>query len=424
MKKHQIVYKRVDELELNAKNPRKNDHAVGTVAKSIEKYGFKNPLIIDANNTVYCGNTRLKAARLLGIEEVPCIIADDLTKKQIREYALLDNKTNELADWDFELLEEELKELSLDEFGIDWNIPEIEENKEPQEDDFNVDEAIEEITEPRCKLGEVWQLGKHRLMCGDSTSADDVYKLMNGQIADMVMTDPPYNVAIKNSQGMEIENDNLDNEDFKEFLCKAFENLESALKEGGAFYIWYASRNHIPFETALNKAGLTVREQLIWNKSSFVFGRQDYHWKHEPCLYGWKEGASHYFIDDRTQSTVIEGENIDLKKLKKDEMLRLLEYIFSDKVCKTVIDEDKVVVNSLHPTMKPIRLLARLIKNSCKQKELVLDLFGGSGSTLMACEQLDRVCYMMEFDPKYATVIIDRWEQFTGKKAIKLKEGK
>lgn len=155
MKKHQIVYKRVDELELNSKNPRKNDNAVGTVAKSIEKYGFKNPLIIDTNNIVYCGNTRLKAARLLGIEEVPCIIADDLTKKQIREYALLDNKTNELADWDFELLEEELKELSLDEFGIDWNIPEIEENKEAQEDDYNVDEAIEEITEPRCKLGEV-----------------------------------------------------------------------------------------------------------------------------------------------------------------------------------------------------------------------------------------------------------------------------
>lgn len=423
MKKHQIVYKRVDELELNSKNPRKNDNAVGTVAKSIEKYGFKNPLIIDPNNIVYCGNTRLKAARLLGIEEVPCIIADDLTKKQIREYALLDNKTNELADWDFELLEEELKELSLDEFGIDWNIPEIEENKEPQEDDYNVDEAIEEITEPRCKLGEVWQLGKHRLMCGDSTSADDVYKLMNGQVADMVMTDPPYNVAIKNSQGMEIENDNLDNEDFKEFLCKAFENLESALKEGGAFYVWYASRNHIPFEVALNKAGLIVREQLIWNKSSFVFGRQDYHWKHEPCLYGWKEGASHYFIDDRTQSTVIEDKGVDLKKLKKEEMLHLLQEIFSEKVSTTVIDEDKVVVNSLHPTMKPIRLLARLIKNSCKQKELVLDLFGGSGSTLMACEQLDRVCYMMEFDPKYATVIIDRWEQFTGKKAIKLKEG-
>ena len=162
---------------------------------------------------------------------------------------------------------------------------------------------------------------------------------------------------------------------------------------------------------------------MIWNKSSFVFGRQDYHWKHEPCLYGWKEGASHYFIDDRTQSTVIEDKGVDLKKLKKEEMLHLLQEIFSEKVSTTVIDEDKVVVNSLHPTMKPIRLLARLIKNSCKQKELVLDLFGGSGSTLMACEQLDRVCYMMEFDPKYATVIIDRWEQFTGKKAIKLKEG-
>lgn len=212
----------------------------------------------------------------------------------------------------------------------------------------------------------------------------------------------------------------MDNEDFKEFLLKAFENLEASLKEGGAFYVWYASRNHIPFEVALKEHGLTVRQQLIWNKSSFVFGRQDYHWKHEPCLYGWKEGASHYFIDDRTQSTVIEDKNIDLKKLKKEELLKLLEDIYSDKVSTTVIDEDKVVVNSLHPTMKPIKLIARLIKNSSRPKELVLDLFGGSGSTLIACEQIDRRCNMMEYDPKYASVIIDRWEQFTGQKAERL----
>lgn len=184
--------------------------------------------------------------------------------------------------------------------------------------------------------------------------------------------------------------------------------------------MWYASRNHIPFELALKEHGLTVRQQLIWNKSSFVFGRQDYHWKHEPCLYGWKEGASHYFVDDRTQSTVIEDKNIDLKKLKKEELLKLLEDIYSDKVSTTVIDEDKVVVNSLHPTMKPIKLLARLIKNSSKPKELVFDLFGGSGSTLIACEQIDRRCNMMEYDPKYASVIIDRWEQFTGQKAERL----
>lgn len=420
MKKHQIVYMKVEDLQLNARNPRFNDKAVDTVAKSIEKYGFKNPLIVDTNNVVYCGNTRLKAARKLGIEEVPCIIADDLTEQQIREYALLDNKTNEIADWDMELLEEELKELSLEEFNLDWEIPTIEEEKEPQEDEYDVDNTLEDMEEPRCKQGEIWKLGRHTLMCGDSTNPEDVKKLMAEEAADMVMTDPPYNVAISNSKGMKIENDDMDNEDFKEFLLKAFENLEASLKEGGAFYVWYASRNHIPFEAALKEHGLTVRQQLIWNKSSFVFGRQDYHWKHEPCLYGWKEGASHYFVDDRTQSTIIEDKNIDLKKLKKEELLKLLEEIYSDKVSTTVIDEDKVIVNSLHPTMKPIRLIARLIKNSSRPGELVLDLFGGSGSTLIACEQIDRRCKIVEYDPKYASVIIDRWEQFTGKKAERL----
>ena len=421
MKKHQIVYIKVEDLFLNARNPRFNEKAVDTVAKSIQKYGFKNPLIVDTNNVVYCGNTRLKAARKLKIEEVPCIIADDLTEQQIREYALLDNKTNEIAEWDLELLEEELKELSLEEFGLDWEIPTLEEEKEPQEDEYDVNTTLENMEEPRCKQGEIWQLGRHTLMCGDSTNPEDIKSLMAEEVADMVMTDPPYNVAIQNSQGMKIENDDMDNEDFKEFLLKAFYNLEASLKEGGAFYVWYASRNHIPFETALKEHGLTVRQQLIWNKSSFVFGRQDYHWKHEPCLYGWKDGASHYFIDDRTQSTVIEDKNIDLKKLKKEELLKLLEDIYSDKVSTTVIDEDKVIVNSLHPTMKPIRLIARLIKNSSRPGELVLDLFGGSGSTLIACEQIDRRCKMMEYDPKYASVIIDRWEEFTGKKAIKIK---
>ncbi len=411
---------KVEDLQLNARNPRFNDKAVDTVAKSIEKYGFKNPLIADTNNVVYCGNTRLKAARKLGIEEVPCIIADDLTEQQIREYALLDNKTNEIADWDMELLEEELKELSLEEFNLDWEIPTIEEEKEPQEDEYDVDNTLEDMEEPRCKQGEIWKLGRHTLMCGDSTNPEDVKKLMAEEAADMVMTDPPYNVAISNSKGMKIENDDMDNEDFKEFLLKAFENLEASLKEGGAFYVWYASRNHIPFEAALKEHGLTVRQQLIWNKSSFVFGRQDYHWKHEPCLYGWKEGASHYFVDDRTQSTIIEDKNIDLKKLKKEELLKLLEEIYSDKVSTTVINEDKVIVNSLHPTMKPIRLIARLIKNSSRPGELVLDLFGGSGSTLIACEQIDRRCKIVEYDPKYASVIIDRWEQFTGKKAERL----
>lgn len=239
---------------------------------------------------------------------------------------------------------------------------------------------------------------------------------------DLVVTDPPYNVAVKNSKGMTIENDDMASEEFGEFLTACFKNLEDSLKPGGAFYIWYASREHINFEKSLNNAGLQVREQLVWNKNQFILGRQDYHWKHELCLYGWKDGEKHYFIDDRTQSTVIEDKGIDVKKLSKAEMQNLLLEIFSDKRSTTVINEDKPSVNDLHPTMKPIKLIARLIKNSSRPDEKVLDLFGGSGSTIMACEQLGRKCYTMEYDPKYADVIIQRWEEYTGRKATLIGE--
>ena len=215
MQRSELIYKKVEELQLNTKNPRKNDHAVDTVAKSIEKYGFKAPLIIDTNNIVYCGNTRLKTARKLGLEEVPCIVVTDLTEKEIREYALLDNKTNEIADWDLEMLAEELKELSLEEFVLDWEIPELEREKEIVEDNCDIEEKLEE--EPICKRGEVWKLGNHRLMCGDSTKKEDMQKLMKGEKADLIVTDPPYNVAVKNAQGMTIANDNLESAEFKAF---------------------------------------------------------------------------------------------------------------------------------------------------------------------------------------------------------------
>lgn len=412
----QISYVKVKDLKLNDRNPRKNDAAVEVVAKSIEKYGFKNPCIIDKDNVVWCGNTRLKAARRLGIEEVPCIVVEDLTEEQIREYALLDNKTNEIAEWDYDLLTEELQELDLADFELDWGVNCDVQEKEAEEDNYEIPDEIE----PRVKSGELWQLGRHRLMCGDSTQSKDVEKLMGGELADLVLTDPPYNVAIENSQGMTIENDNMESGQFNEFLTVAFENMNQALKAGGSFYVWHASREHINFETALNKAGLNARQQLIWNKNVFSFGRYDYHWKHEPCLYGWKEGASHYFIDDRTQSTVFEDKGIDIKKLKKAEAIKMLQDLMGDKISTTVINEDKPSVNDLHPTMKPIKLMARLIKNSSKIDETVLDLFGGSGSTLIACEQTQRKCYTMEYDEKYATVIVDRWEKLTGQKATKL----
>jgi DNA modification methylase len=226
----------------------------------------------------------------------------------------------------------------------------------------------------------------------------------------------------KTADALKIENDRQSDDDYRKFLIDAFLSANENIKEGAAFYIFHADLEGYTVRGACQDAGWKVRQCLIWNKNSIVMGRQDYHWKHEPCIYGWKDGASHYFIDDRKQSTVFEdGKSININALKKDEMKKLLIDVFSDKISTTVINEDRPTRNAEHPTMKPIKLMGRLIKNSSRQEELVLDTFGGSGSTLIACEQLNRTCYMMELDPKYCDVIIDRWEQFTGKKAKLIK---
>ena len=240
---------------------------------------------------------------------------------------------------------------------------------------------------------------------------------MRGGYVDLLVTDPPYNVDYEGSDGQTIQNDDMPEDQFYLFLVAAFTQARRALKMGGAFYIWHAETTSGAFRRATNETLGQVRQCLIWNKNAFVLGRQDYQWKHEACLYGWTEGAGHYFVDDRKQSTVIEDQNIDIEKLKKEEMKKLLKDILGSKVSTTVIDEDKPLANKEHPTMKPIKLLARLIKNSSTPGEAVLDLFGGSGSTLIACEQLGRKCKMMELDPHYCDVIVKRWEDFTGRKA-------
>ena len=412
----EIVNKKIEELKPYENNPRFNDEAVEYVKNSIKEFGFKVPMIIDKNNTIITGHTRYKAAKMIGLKEVPVIIADDLTEEQIKAFRLVDNKTAEIAEWDFELLQDEIDDIlniDLSRFGFE---------NELDDDDIDPEEVETPLPpeEPKSKLGEIYKLGNHRLMVGDSTNPNDVRELMGGVEADLVVTDPPYNVNIQNSQGMQIENDNMGDIQFKEFLIKAFENLKDSLKPGGPFYIWYASREHINFESALNEADLWVRQQLIWVKNTFILGRSDYHWKHEPCLYGWKDGDGHYFIDDRTQSTVIDDQ-VDFNKLKKEEAIEMLKQIYESGIETTVIREDKPTKNDLHPTMKPIKLIARLIKNSSRRDESVLDLFAGSGSTLIACEQLGRKSYNMEYDPRYADVIIERWENYTGKKAEKVK---
>lgn len=401
-------------------NPRNNKEAVPYVKKSIQEFGFKVPIIIDSNNVIVAGHTRYMAAVELEMETIPCVRADDLTEEQIKAFRIADNKVSEYSSWDFEKLLSEMEgiqELDMSMFGFEDNEPE---EVKVVEDDFSEDD-IPEV--PKSKRGQLYQLGNHRLLCGDSTSEADVDRLMNGSIADLVVTDPPYNVNVSNSKGMKIENDNLGEKQFREFLEKAFFNLEKNLKEGGAFYVWLAAKEWIAFEEALNTNGLYVRQELIWNKNAFTLGRQDYQWKHEPCMYGWKDGAAHYFIDDRSQSTIFEDEKaLDFKSMKKPELIELLEKVYSDKISTTIINENKPTINDLHPTMKPLKLISRLVKNSSKQGENVLDLFGGSGSTIMTCEQLGRKCFTMEYDPKYVDAIINRWEEFTGRKAKLLSE--
>jgi len=409
----QIIYKTLEELKPYKNNPRNNDGAVDAVAASIKEFGFKVPIVIDADGEIIAGHTRLKAAKKLGLIEVPCIIADDLTPDQIKAFRLADNKTAELAEWNLELLQLELDDIDLDmsEFGFVATTP-----GEPYEDDY--DPELPE--EPKTKFGEVYKLGAHTLLCGDATSSTSYEKITRG--IDCIITDPPYNVDYEGStkKHLKIENDNMSDSAFFEFLSDAFKNAAEVLKPGGVWYIFHADSEGENFRHAARENLGKVRQCLVWNKNSIVMGRQDYQWKHEPCLYGWKDGAVHYFIDDRTQATVYEDKGIDFKKLKKDEAIKLLQEIFSDKQSTTVINEDKPQRNEEHPTMKPIKLIARLIRNSTRPGESVLDPFGGSGSTLIACEQLGRVCYTIELDPRYCDVIIDRWEKLTGQKAIKI----
>ncbi len=255
------------------------------------------------------------------------------------------------------------------------------------------------------------------MIVGDSTKEETIAQLCEQEV-DLLVTDPPYNLDYegKTKARLKIENDNMQDDEFLEFLVASFSAAKPHIKSGGAFYIWHAHSESKAFFTAAEKAGLEVRQPLVWVKSIFALGRQDYQWQHEPCLYGWKEGAAHYFIDDRKQSTVFEDARPDLSKMKKEEMRELLEKIYDDKISTTAIHEKKPSVSELHPTMKPVPLIGRLIKNSSRPGETVLDPFGGSGTTLVACEQLGRKCRMAELDPHYADVIIDRWQKLTGDK--------
>nr|DAM70617.1 MAG TPA: adenine specific DNA methyltransferase [Caudoviricetes sp.] len=346
--------------------------------------------------------------------------ADQLTDAEAREFIIKDNVG--FGEWDYDALANEWDEAELKDWGLDVWQPDDEgldedADLEAQEDNYSDEDTDNAPT--RCKAGDLWLLGEHRLLCGDSTKSEDVDRLMGGELADLLLTDPPYNVAYEGStkDKLTIANDNMDDASFLAFLKEAFKNAFSSMRPGAAYYIWHAGTAGYEFKAALKACNITLREVLVWVKPHFRLGRQDYQWRHEPCLYGWKDGAAHYFINDRTQSTVFEDAGVDYKKLKKDELIQLVKQMTDVSTPNTIIYEDKPTRNDVHPTMKPVKLMERLIKNSSKQEQLVLDLFGGSGSTLIACEQLNRRCFSMEFDPKYCDAILDRWEKLTGKTA-------
>ena len=360
------------------------------------------------------GNMRLQAMKELGWTQVigkP--IPANTDAETLNRYILLDNAN--FGKWDFDKLANEWSEELLSSVCID--IPVIDEpliEEEAKDDNCDIDEI--KPKEPTSKLGDMYKLGEHILVVGDATKKEFYSALLKNELVDCVITDPPYNVDYQGGtkEKLKIQNDKMESNAFHQFLYDAFCLICEHLKPGGAYYIWHADSEGFNFRSAIQQAGLPVKQCLIWNKNSLVLGRQDYQWKHEPCLYGWKEGAGHYFTSKRNLTTVIE-DKINIDELSKDELKHLLSQILS--VPTTILDENKPLRNGDHPTMKPIPLIGKQVMNSTRPGEIVLDVFGGSGTTLMACEQLNRKARIMELDPIYADVIVRRWEEYTGKQA-------
>ena len=403
---NQIQHLLVSSLIPYARNSRTHsDEQVTQIAASIREFGFTNPVLIDSNGTIIAGHGRVMAAKKVGLVEVPCLRLEHLSPSQIRAYVIADNKLALNAGWDDEMLKAEL--LTLQEEGFNTDLTGFSDdelnallNSEIVKGQTDPDEVPEPPVEPITKLGDIWVLGNHRLMCGDSTNIDSAKRLMRDDLADLLITDPPYNVdmtaknemlqkagkARKDESTFGIQNDKMSNDDFRQFLRDVYSTANSAMRDGAVFYIWHADSEGYNFRGACIDVDWKIRQCLVWVKSVFAIGRSDYHWKHEPCLYGWKDGAAHYWGSDRTQTTVL--------------------------------NFNRPSRSTEHPTMKPLELFEYQIGNSSKPNDVVLDLFGGSGTTAIACERLSRKARLMELDPKYCDVIVKRWEDFTGKKAV------
>lgn len=384
-----VEYVNIDTLVPYAGNAKEHpEWQVEQIANSIEQFGFSDPVGVWTNHQgvleIVEGHGRVLAAKELGIERVPVVKLDHLDDDARRVYAHVHNQTTLTSGFDMDALMvdiESLPEFDWEGFGFDYKEPNFSEYADVEETE------VPDEVESRAKRGDIWLCGEHRLMCGDSTSAEDIDALMDGEKADLLLTDPPYNVDYegKTKEKLKIQNDKMDDVRFRSFLIDAFHCANSAMQYGASFYIWHADSEGHNFRNACIEVGWNIRQCLVWVKNAIVLGRQDYQWKHEPCLYGWKDGAPHKWYSDRKQSTVLE-----FNKPNR-----------SDK----------------HPTMKPVELFAYQMENSSKDGDIVLDIFGGSGTTMVAAEQLGRKAYVMELDPHYCDVILERWENLTGKKA-------
>lgn len=375
----------LDELVPYARNARTHSkEQILQLRASIREFGFLNPCLIDKDYNVIAGHGRIMAAREEGLTELPCVFAEHLTEAQKRAYIIADNRLAMNAGWDEEMLSVELSELEGADFSIDLlgftdaELQELLGTVETKEDDFDLTAALEKAS--FVNPGDIWTVGRHRLICGDATKAEQVEKLMDGKKANLILTDPPYAVSYKSSSGLSIKNDNLDKEEFYQFLLTAFENMVNVSETGASAYVFHADTEGLAFRRAFEEAGFHLSGVCIWAKDSLVLGRSPYQWSHEPILFGWTKKGKHKWYAGRSE--------------------------------KTIWHFDKPRRNENHPTSKPIDLLSYPIQNSSQANSIVLDLFGGSGSTLIACEQTDRVCYMAELDDKYVSVILRRYVEF------------
>ena len=419
----------LSELKPAEYNPREeltpDDKEFQDLCRSINELGYVEPILINSDGTIIAGHQRYNVLKYLGKTEAKVVVVD-VDKNRERAINVALNKID--GKWDQLKLRDILESLKLtdldftvtgftqdelDDLNISLNVEEANEDA-----DFDLNETYGSVIEPVTKRGDIWILGRHRLMCGDSTSIEDMEMLMGAEDADLVITDPPYNVDYEGTAG-KIQNDNMSDENFYSFLLQFQNATASVMRPGAAAYVFHSDTKGHLFRNAFIESGLKLAECLIWEKNALVLGRQDYHWRHEPILYGWKEGAGHYFIDDRTQDTVFLEDEIDFDAMKKSDLVAYIKQIRKDWADRsTVIYEHKPLKNDLHPTMKPVSLIGILMKNSSKPGWNVLDPFGGSGTTIIAAEQLNRRAFTMELDEKFCDVIVKRWESFTGQTAV------